>query len=252
MGSLWREDHALALQTINAMVENGKAEVPSMDISQEQLIYHRGLHDTPGRTVGAKENTLGAFERAIAAGARMIEFDVWEDLKISHDPGNAKAPTLPEALAQIDGRCGVNIEIKSPRMREAALEIVRSSFAKGHWCPEHFVISSFHHETVRLVKKEFCYLQVGAIMDAIPLPGYLDMLASVNIDQVHIEWMNPLMDSECGLVFRNVACSLGMPIWVWTVNDRKTARSALDYGATRLFTDRPDLLLPKTQRHKRS
>lgn len=223
-----------------------------MDISQEQLIYHRGLHDTPGRTVGAKENTLSAFERAIAAGAHMIEFDVWEDLKISHDPGNPRAPTLPEALARIDGRAHVNIEIKSPRMREATLEIVRRSFARGHWCPEQFVISSFHHETVRLVKKEFRYLKVGAIMDAIPLPGYLDLLASTSIDQVHIEWMNPLMDTEGGLIFRDLARSLGMPIWVWTVNDRGAAKFALRYGAEKLFTDRPDVLLAKTRQYQRS
>ncbi|HEX4527449.1 MAG TPA: glycerophosphodiester phosphodiesterase, partial [Gaiellaceae bacterium] len=75
------------------------------------VIAHRGAsHDLP-------ENTLPAFERAIRVGADYVEFDVRNDLSVTHDaPKRGVAyPTLAEVLDLCHGRIGVMVELKRPR-----------------------------------------------------------------------------------------------------------------------------------------
>ena len=75
------------------------------------VIAHRGAsRDLP-------ENTLPAFERAIELGADYVEFDVHNDLSVTHDaPRRGVAyPTLAEVLDLCHGRIGVMVELKRPR-----------------------------------------------------------------------------------------------------------------------------------------
>lgn len=206
--------------------------------THDQVIYHRGRHGIDG----IKENSLEAMRRAVSDGAHMIEFDVWEDLKISHEPnGGPNTPTLPEVLDVIDGACAVNIEIKSPRMATDIYAAIKDAWGKGSWRRDEFIISSFHHKTAAWFKMQAPFLKVGAIFDAVPYPTYIAALKNEGIDNLHIEWMNVLMDKESGHELLNAAHALRMPIWVWTVNDVTTAQTVETYGAERIFTDRPDL-----------
>ena len=89
------------------------------------VIAHRGASfDLP-------ENTLPAFERAIEVGADFVEFDVHNDLSVTHDrPKRGVAyPTLEEALDVCRGRVGVMVELKRPRgdTVERTLELVDDS-----------------------------------------------------------------------------------------------------------------------------
>ena len=61
------------------------------------------------------------------------------------------------------------------------------------------------------------------------------------IDTLHIQWMNALMDKEGGHDLLDIARTLRMPIWAWTVNDYPTALEMYVYGAERIFTDKPEL-----------
>jgi glycerophosphoryl diester phosphodiesterase len=93
------------------------------------VIAHRGTHDT-----GVVENTMAAFEAALAAGADMIEFDVRRtgagELAILHDHklGSValescsldefesrtefRPPLLEEVLDWANGRIGLDVELK--------------------------------------------------------------------------------------------------------------------------------------------
>ena len=208
--------------------------------TKEQVIYHRGRHGVDG----IKENSLPAIYRAVDEGATMIEFDVWEDLKITHNPNdNPNTPRLGQVLGAIDGRCHVNIEVKSPRMATDVLATIRGALKKAgsKWRIEQFVISSFHHKTATWFKLHEPMLHVGVIFDGVPDAEYIERLKERGIDTLHIQWMNALMDKEGGHDLLDIARTLRMPIWAWTVNDYPTALEMYVYGAERIFTDKPEL-----------
>ncbi|MBI2039419.1 MAG: glycerophosphodiester phosphodiesterase [Candidatus Niyogibacteria bacterium] len=206
------------------------------------IIYHRGRHGKVGARE-IKENTIEAFEAAIAEGAQMIEFDVWTGLRIAHDPGeNADAPTLKQALDVIGGRASVNLEIKSPSALRDAILVIRAALRSRRWLPEQIVISSFHHASAINAKALMPELCCGIINDGVLEFTYLEWLRRRSISNLHIEWMNVYMDREYDCRFRDHARELGFAIWVWTVNDRETFDVIAEYGADAIFTDRPDLL----------
>ena len=75
------------------------------------VIAHRGASfDFP-------ENTLPAFERAIEVGADYVEFDVHNDLSVTHERPRRGItyPTLDEVIELCRGRIGVMVELKRPR-----------------------------------------------------------------------------------------------------------------------------------------
>ncbi len=206
------------------------------------IIYHRGRHGPISDGTRLEENTLPAFEQAIKEGAQMIEFDVWTGLRVAHDPGRISVPTLSEVLDLVDGRCGVNVEIKSPQAAPDALKKIEDVLATGRWTPEQIVLSAFHHETALLCKKELPDLRVGVINDGVLLTPYIEMLREQGIDNLHLDWANIYMDIEAGNRMRNVVQKHGMQIWVWTVNSVDVFKTVSAYGANAIFTDRPDLM----------
>ena len=110
---------------------------PSFSQGRPLVVAHRGA------SVEAPENTIAAFERAVAVGADAVEFDVRITADgaavVMHDPdvarttgghglcceltlaeltslrvgGSHTVPTLAEALRALTGRVGVDIEIKN-------------------------------------------------------------------------------------------------------------------------------------------
>lgn len=219
--------------------------------THKDLIYHRGRHGYVARsgcTVLIPENSLQAFQVAVELGATMIEFDARKNPLggihfpiIAHDPGMFdKTPTIVEALDVIDNSCAVNIEIKDPSIWKRTLEIVCWYITHRRWSPEQFVISAFHHPTAMAIKQRHKSLKVGIIMDAIPDVRYLDILHDAHIDNLHMEYMNADMDMQHGGQFMTRAKALGFQTWVWTVNDIKTAKRVYDWGAERIFTDKPE------------
>lgn len=203
------------------------------------VIYHRGRH---GKGICYKENTIGAFERAIKEGARMIEFDVCAGLRVAHDPSPAIAvPTLEEALDAIHARCAVNIEIKSPQAAESVIEVIDDALTLGCWTTNKIVVSSFHHKTVITMKQQFPQLRVGVINVGVIEPYYVDWLGRQNIDNLHIAWESISMDIEDGCRMRSALRANNMAIWVFTVNTKEIFDTVVGYGAEAVFTDKPQL-----------
>lgn len=209
-------------------------------MSTPLIIYHRGRH---GADIGIKENTLDAFDRAIKEGARMIEFDVWGDLRVAHGPGpHFDAPTLNEVLDVIRGRAAINIELKSPRALPKLAAALSWATTFGHFGVNDIVLSSFHHETAFEAKRLYPRLRVGVINDGVLPSWFIGRLAVRGINNLHIDWMNMYMDLEGGYAMREAAMRFHMGIWVYTVNTRKVFHDVSCYGASAVFTDRPDLL----------
>ena len=206
------------------------------------IVFHRGRHGQINKDLRLEENTLPAIEQAILENAQIIEVDVWSNLKICHDPQQSAVLTLTEVMKVVNGRCGINIEIKSPSTAPQVIRLVKEAISSGVWAAEQFVFSSFHHLTAIQCKVALPEIRVAAISDGIPLSQYVRELHSKGIANLHLHWANIYMDIESGYQLQSILRELEMQLWVWTVNDIDVCKTVVDYGVDAIFTDKPDLL----------
>jgi len=142
-----------------------------------RVIAHRGVHGT-----GARENTMGAFELAAAAGADMIEFDVRRsgtgELAVLHDHAldgvaliscsldeferrtGFRPPTLADVLGWADGRIGLDVELKEDGYAEE-LATALAAFAAGG---RPLLVTSFIDPVLAQVSKLAPALKLGLLI----------------------------------------------------------------------------------------
>src|SRR5262249_6760876 len=116
--------------------------------SRPLVIAHRGVHAT-----GATENTMQAFELALAAGADMIELDVRRsgagELAVLHDHDHLGValdscsleefehrtglhpPLLTEVLQWAQGRIGLDVELKEDGYADVLVPLFEEFAAGG-------------------------------------------------------------------------------------------------------------------------
>jgi glycerophosphoryl diester phosphodiesterase len=210
------------------------------------VIAHRGA------SWDERENTLPAFERAIAAGADYLELDVQAtadgELVVFHDLDLARltplrgpvrrvaaaelrevgVPTLAEVLELARGRAGVMAELKRPRLHR-----------------RHDVVG----RTARLLGRADVLLsfEAAALLEAKRLRASLRVLQHVGFG-VSIRrasgyaWAVGFHDRR--LTGRGLARArrLGLKTTVYTVNDPARMRRLAALGVDGIFSDRPDLL----------
>ena len=99
------------------------------------------------------ENTLEAFELAIAEEADYVEFDVRArngELVICHDPGPpADVPSLDEILAALTGRIGLCVEVKEEETADAVVDALEAHRAR----PEDLIVVSFQPGALETVAR---------------------------------------------------------------------------------------------------
>ena len=119
------------------------------------VIAHRGAswHEP--------ENTLPAFERAIALGADFVEFDVHAArdgaLVVCHDPPQGGEPRLEEVLEVLRGRIGIMCELKSP-WRYRRHDVVRRTV---RLLPEDAIVLSFDRRALEPLRSRRTLQHVG-------------------------------------------------------------------------------------------
>ena len=208
------------------------------------VIAHRGASwDEP-------ENTLPAFERAIAVGADFVEFDVqaagdgalvvFHDLELDRlTPLSGKLrdrslaelrevgiPTLEEVLEVTTGRIGVMPELKSPRFGRRHDVVARTLSL----LTRDAVVLSFSRPALldcRRLRPELRVVQhVGFGVSIRAAAGYA--------------WGVGFQDRR--LTARGVAKArgLGLATTVYTVNEPARMNELAALGVDGLFTDRPD------------
>src|SRR5512139_1484804 len=149
-----------------------------VDLTEKLIIAHRG---SPGH---AKENTIGSFEKAMASGADMIEFDVRRTkdnvLIAFHDESiqghstkdltfgamsqmarhqGFEIPTVEEVLKWATGKIRLDAELKEEGSEEETLELVCRYFDQ-----DQFVITSFNDDSLRVIKERHPDIQTGLIL----------------------------------------------------------------------------------------
>jgi glycerophosphoryl diester phosphodiesterase len=217
------------------------------------IIAHRG-----GASL-ARENTIAAFEEAIALPADLIELDVraTQDnvLIIHHDAAiqqqpiealtwaevqqlDSEVPTLEEAIACCKGRIRLDVEIKEPGYEAKVVQQLQR-----HLLEHEFVITSFYLAVIRAVKESSSLkVSIGFLMDDETLMALAEeeflgqYLQAMGVEFVAPSWQ--ILDSP---VLQKLIPAQ-MPFWVWTVNDIETMQKLLrNERVEAIVTDQPKL-----------
>ena len=214
------------------------------------VLGHRG-----GRGEGfPPENTLAAFERALAIGVDFVELDVRAssdgELVVFHDArldrltplrgplGRRTAaelaehaiPTLAQVLELCRGRAGVMAELKSPHLYRRH-ELVARTVAMVD--PDADIVLSF---------------QRGALLEARGLSPRLRILQHVGYGvsiRAAARYANLVGFADGRVTRRGLekARSLGLATTVYTVNDETRMRELAAADVDGIISDRPDRLL---------
>lgn len=219
------------------------------------IIAHRGA------SAEAPENTLAALSRAIDCKADGIELDVYYvdgEVFVFHDrylerltahPGRLldltagqirtlkvfsqqPIPTLQEALACIDGRCMLNIELKGAVPVDALVEHLNLACSDYNFSPDQLIVSSFNHHWLQHVKAALPWLQIGALSTGCML-DYAQFATALNAYSVHacVDFVEQALVDD--------AHQRGMPIYVYTVDEAHDIETMLEMGVDGIFTNHP-------------
>lgn len=241
---------------------------PFLDHPRPTAFAHRG------GSLEAEENTLPAFERAVALGYTHVELDVHltadgavvihhddsllrvfgvdrpvagltrADLATVRSPGGAAVPLLSELLHSWPG-LHVNIEAKSDAVIAPLAEVIRRADALDRVC-----IGSFAPERTKAARAalgpRLCWSPAHAGVARLWARGWgLPLPTGFPVAQVPVRWRGiPVVTPR--MVRAAHAC--GIQVQVWTVDDAAEMDRLLDMGVDGLMTDRPTVLKAVLQR----
>ena len=228
------------------------------------VIAHRGASGYE------PENTLRAFELAIAQGAQMIEVDLHltrdghvvvihgadlsettnarglvsnttlADLRRADAGKGERVPTLDETLELARGRVELYLEIKDPR---AAAETVRTVRAQG--LGRSVMLASFDLNLMRRLGEEAKDMRLGLILGAgslNPVAVLRTVLPWIALQHFNYQILSVQVNLCRRLLVRQTR-SQGKELFVWTANDEGTMRRVIALGVDGIVTNYPDRLV---------
>ena len=229
----------------------------------------RGVLNIAHRGASAEypENTLIAFDAAIAADADMCELDVQRTadgvLVVMHDenvdrttdgegklpgldfetikrldagswfaPGFARerVPTLDEVFALARGRCALNVELKAPGIATPVCDLIRKWNAE-----DSTLVSSFDWNELAEVHRAAPELHVGLLASRGParlIGSAVKMKAAA---------INPRVDL-INIELCQQARRQGLSVYAWTEDDPIEMRKLITNGVDGIMTNHPDRL----------
>ena len=218
-----------------------------------RIYAHRGSSGT------LPENTLRAFEQALADGADGVEFDVRatadgvpvvihdrgverttngqgnvDELTLAElrefDAGGGQAvPTLVEALDLLAGRIPLAIEMKQPGIEREVLDVL-AGYPRAEW-----VILSFHWDVLQTVRRLAPTAEVWPLAVAPDDPLFA---VAAELPARAVSLLSTSATAEVAQRCRDA----GLGLIVWTVNDVEEARRVRDIGAAAAASDLPALI----------
>ncbi len=259
----------LGVQWIQGPIMIDKIEFKSMDAIS--IVAHRGA------SAYAPENTLSAFEKAVAMGADYIEVDIQcsldQKLIVFHDTevdrttdgygevksmtlsalkqldagsyyhakfSNEAIPTLDEVIDKFAGKVGILIDLKEPAQCPGIDQLLADFLIEKQLDrsePHELLIQSFDTEVLRSIKKALPSVSVGVL---IKRSQGQPSDAQLQEYADYADYINPhhrLVSSE--LVER--VHSHGMKVIPWTVKHKFHAARMMAAKVDGMITDYPDL-----------
>ncbi len=225
------------------------------------IIAHRGAKEY------APENTLLSFKKALELDVDFIEFDVHAlkdgSLVVIHDDTldrttnghgyvaektlseikgldagmGEKIPTLEEALDVIDRKVKVLIEITGflPVATKVA-DVIQHYVNEKGWEYSDFMVSSFNHPELVLLKKKIPQVKIGANTSGVPV-SYANFAHEIGADFLTTENIY-LMDDA----FVKDAHDKGIKFFLYTINDGKLLDRYKHFDIDGVISDAPDKL----------
>jgi glycerophosphoryl diester phosphodiesterase len=239
------------------------------------VVAHRGA------SVAHPENTLAAFEAAIATGAEVLELDVRLSADgvpvVLHDPhvsrstdgqglvhemtlaelkrldaapgrsGRAEIPTLHEVLDLASGRIGVDIEIKNIP-GEPGFDSPREATVTA--TIEALQESAFAGD---VLISSFNWFSIERSRELAPevTTGFLT-IAAVEAEAALVyaqgaghEWILPQKEAavRAGRPFLDEAHAAGVRVGTWVVDDEDSLRTLFEWGIDAVATNDPELAM---------
>jgi len=235
----------------------GSATVGGMNRDRPLILGHRGA------SAHAGDNTIEAFELALAHGADGVELDVrfTADGKIVllHDPevgemgplihhnfatirrAHPEVPTLDEALAVL-GDLIVNVEIKNSPFELAFDPEHQMADAIARWVNRHDIhervlVTSFNPDSVAAVRAADPLIVTGQLAS----PGFARREGLPAIAEAGHAWFAPhcsdvLFDPEGAVI---AAHDLDLRIATWTVDDPNDITALANAGIDAIICNDP-------------
>jgi glycerophosphoryl diester phosphodiesterase len=209
-----------------------------------------------GAAALAPENTLEAFEAALAHGVDAIEFDVvlaGDGLEVAHERGRRDAPSLDEALEFLRRHDVVaHVDLKAVGREDVLVAAIRR-----HDLVDRCVVSSFRTRSLRAIaalepalaraftypedrlgisrRRPFSLVVRGALVTMRRLlPRRIATMverAEASAATLHHALVTPAAVAACH--------ARGFAVWAWTVNDPAVAARLEKWGADAIISDDP-------------
>lgn len=193
------------------------------------ICAHRGASDK------LADNSIPAFDAAIAAGADVIETDLRAgpggQLVLAHDPltGGEDRVSLDALLELARGRIGLDLELKETGLTEPLLAAIRG------WS-DWLLITSFQPAVLAELRRQAPDLRTGLLVEA-PVtvhPG----LAARECGASVVLWEDALATPTA----LQACARVGLGAWTWTVNAPfALAERLAEPGLQGVITDVPAL-----------
>ena len=229
-----------------------------MDKAGFLCIGHRGAMGH------APENTLLSFKKALELGAACVEADVYHvdgNLMVFHDDrlerttngsgylldhdfetlraldagDGERIPTLEELFEIVDLKAGVNIELKGPHTVRPVCEFIATQRQYG-WRDDLVLVSSFNHSRLEAVRRIDPRIRLGVLITG-PPGDAAAVAAALDAYSVHLSL------AFIDRAFVADAHSLGLRVFVFTVNDPDDIRRMAALGVDGVFTNYPERVL---------
>jgi glycerophosphoryl diester phosphodiesterase len=224
------------------------------------VIAHRGASGY------RPENTLSAYELAVAQRADMIEIDLHRTrdgaIVVAHDEDLAglggrgeiadasleevraldagagqRVPTLDEVLAGFGARIPFNLELKqSGRGPYPGLEGETLDRIERLGLLEATLFSSFHDPVLAALRGRSPEARIGVLVSARSPGGWRERARRFGAEAVHL-WVDLASDEAVA-----AAHGEGLAVHVYTVDRPDVMRRLLDRGVDGIFTNFPDRL----------
>jgi len=162
---------------------------------------------------------------------RIVDKSLQEIRELDAGKGE-KIPTLWEVLELIDGRCDVNIELKTERTVEPLLNLLQRSIVELNFKREQFLLSSFNHHLLEEIKRSDKRWSIGALTGSLPLT-YAEFAQKLNAYSVHIDV------DVINQTFVDDAHARGLKVYVYTVDHEEDIEDLHRMQVDGIFTNFP-------------
>ncbi|OQX18101.1 MAG: glycerophosphodiester phosphodiesterase [Desulfobulbaceae bacterium A2] len=211
----------------------------------------------------APENTLLSIRTALTLGVDWVEIDVQQvegELLVFHDERlerttngsgrlaehdlavlrrldagqGERIPLLAEVSGLIDGRVGLNIELKGPGTVAPTARHLEELRQQG-WPAELLLVSSFNHRWLAELRACLAWLRLGALLVGLPLD---DAACVEPLGAWSVHPCREFLDAR----FVDDAHQRGLQVIPFTVNDEDELRRMRQLGVDGVFSDYPELV----------